>query len=266
MGDPSAKPDEVVAAFVASVKRRVPTGVSFEGFCTDYMAWSPRSEYPPRFFAMLWLTCLVAYGYPDGRSGFHDRMTRLLGRYQHMGCLPYLWYDAEEWTRIRASKVAGFRPLKLPPEDNYRVNIGHSWFLAFPHQHDRRRLRELLERNDLVGDEPPVAPVVSILERNRNSFDSSFRVDLDNFVETILRTDADVRDSPFWRAVRQEALLPAGERDPEARRALANTALMAAREDDELYVYVACSDGARLPSGFSAIGFDDEPSMAFHTL
>ncbi len=256
--DPSARPEEVVAAFVASVKRKIPTGVSFEGFCNNYMAWSPASEYPPRFFAMLWLTCLVAYGYPDGRSGFHDRMTRLLGRYQHMGCLPYLWYDVEEWTRIRANEVAGFRPLKLPPDDHYRVNIGHSWFLAFPHQHDRRRLRELLERNDLVGDEPPVAPVVSMLERNRNSFDSSFREDLDNFVKTILRTDADVRDSPFWRAVRQEALLPAGEQGPEARRALANTALMAAREDDELYVYVACSDGTRLPSGFTAIGFDDE--------
>lgn len=257
VGDPSAKPEEVVDAFVASVKRRMPPGVSFEGVCCNYMAWSPASEHPPRFFAMLWLTCLVAYGYPDGRSGFHDRMTRLLGRYQHMGCLPDLWYDMEEWTRIRASKIADFRPLKLPPDDHYRVNIGHSWFLAFPHHHDRRRLRELLERNDLVGDEPPVAPVVSVLERNRNEFGSNFREDLDVFVRTFLHTDADVRESPFWRAVRQEALPPA-QGEPEPREASANTALMASLEDDVLYVYVACSDDARLPAGFSASGFDDE--------
>lgn len=255
--DASAEPEEVVKAFVASVKRRIPTGVSFAGFCENSMAWSPKSDHPPRFFAMLWLTCLVAYGYPDGRSGFHDRMTRLLGRSQHMGCLPDLWYDMEEWTWNKANRVADFRPLKLPPDDHYRVNIGHSWFLAFPHQHDRRKLRELLESNDLVGEEPPVAPVVSMLELNRASFGNSFREDLDVFVKSFLHTEADVRESPFWRAVRQEALAPIGEGTSEARRAFTNTALMAALEDGELFVYVACSDEARLPSGFLASDLDD---------
>ncbi len=255
--DPSAGPEEVVAAFVANVKRRIPSGVSFEGFCTNYMAWSPASEQPPRFFAMLWLTCLVAYGYPDGRGGFHERMRRLLGRNQHVGCLPDLWHDVEEWTKARASQEPGFRPLKLPPYDHYRSNIGHSWFLAFPHQQDRRRLRELLERHDLVGDEPPVTPVVSILERNRNMFSSTFREDLDVFVGTFFDADADVRGSPFWRAVRQEALPPA-ESGLATREGSANTALMAALEDDELYVYVACSDEAKLPVGFFASDFGSE--------
>lgn len=257
VGDPAAKPEEVVEAFVASVKRKIPAGVSFEGFCRNYLAWSPASENPPRFFAMLWLTCLVAYGYPEEGSGFHDRMTKLFGRSQQMDCLPELWYDVEEWTRTRASSVASFRPLKLPPDDHYRTNIGHSWFLAFPHQHDRRKLRELLERNDLVGDEPPVAPVVLVLERNRNAFSRSFREDLEVFSKTFLATDADVRESPFWRAVRQEAL-PLAEDGSETRKAFADTALMAALEDDELYVYVACLEQARLPAGFYASHFDDE--------
>lgn len=257
VGDPSAQPEEIVAEFVASVKRRIPEGVSFEGFCINYLSWSPVSKHPPRFFAMLWLTCLVAYGYPEGVSGFHDRMTKLLGRYQHMGCLPELWQDVEEWTRLRASNTADFKPLKLPPYDRYRSNIGHSWFLAFPHQHDRHKLRELLESKDLVGDEPPIAPVASLLERNRNVFSSSFKTDLDVFTESFLDTDASVRDSPFWRAVRQEALPPAKDA-PETRQVSANTALMAALDDDELYVYVACSYQTRLPAGFSASDFDDE--------
>lgn len=255
--DPTAEPEEVVAAFVVSVKRRIPSGVSFEGFCTNYMAWSPASEQPPRFFAMLWLTCLVAYGYPDGCGGFHERMTKLFGRSLNMDCLPDLWHDVEQWTRVRASHEPGFRPLKLPPDDRYRSDIGHSWFLAFPHQHDRRRLRELLERHDLVGDEPPVVPVVSILKCHRNMFSSSFQKDLDVFVGSFFGAGADVRDSPFWRAVRQEALPPA-ESGPATRGVSANTALMAALEDDELYVYVACSEGARLPAGFFASDFGSE--------
>lgn len=255
--DSSAEPEEVVAAFVASVKRKVPSGVSFEGFCSNRMTWSPVSENPPRFFAMLWLTCLVAYGYPEGISGFHARMKTVLGSSQQMGCLPEIWSDMEEWTQTQASNIVGFRPLKLPPYDHYRSNIGHSWFLAFPHHHDRRKLREILEHEDLVGDEPPVAPMVSVLERNRNVFGSFFREDLDVFVKTFLHADANVRDSPFWRAVRQEALAPTGEGTAESRRASENTALMAALEDDELYVYVACSNEAQLPSGYLASDIDD---------
>lgn len=258
VGDSTAEPEEVVAAFVASVKRKVPSGVSFEGFCDNRMAWSPASENPPRFFAMLWLTCLVAYGYPEEISGFHARMKKVLGSSQQMGCLPQIWRDMEEWTQRQASNVAGFRPLKLPPYDHYRSNIGHSWFLAFPHHHDRRKLREFLEHDDLVGDEPPIAPVVSVLRRNMDAFSPSFRKDLEVFADTFLATQAEVRESPFWRAVRQEALTPLGEGTAESRRAPVNTALMAALEDDELYVYVACSDEAQLPPGYLASDFDDE--------
>lgn len=252
VGDPSAKPEEVVEAFVTSVGSRIPLGVSFEGFCSDYRGWSPNSDEPPHFFAALWLTCLVAYGYPEGGSGFHERMTKVFGRHQHVDCLPELWYDMEEWTweaGARSSGAVGYRTLKLPPGDDYRSNIGHSWFLAFPHQHDRRKLRELLERNDLVGEEPPIRPVVDVLERNKREFGKFFREDLEFFVDAFVETGADVRESPFWRAVRQEALSPI--ETLETFGAPTGTGLMAFLDDDELSVYVACSDRARLPSGFS---------------
>ena len=95
VGDPNADPDEVVRVFVASVKRKLFLhSASFKTFCQSYGAWTPASKRPPSFFAALWLTCLVAYGYPrEGSSGFHDRIKDVLGASQHMACLPTIWRD-----------------------------------------------------------------------------------------------------------------------------------------------------------------------------
>ena len=77
VGDRQADPDEVVEAFVAAVKRKLSVQeVNFGKFCRNYVGWTPRSEAPPRFFAALWLTCLVAYGYPRGRSSGFDPVRR----------------------------------------------------------------------------------------------------------------------------------------------------------------------------------------------
>src|SRR5215212_4602697 len=137
VGDLDADPDEVVEMFVNSITRKISLQErNFKRFCQSYSNWTPESKTPPKFFAALWLTCLVAYGYPRGRgSGFHDRIKAIFGAgaSQQMNCLPQLWRDLETWTRFRACGEVGFKPLKLPPEDTYRTNIGYSWFLAFPH-------------------------------------------------------------------------------------------------------------------------------------
>ncbi len=256
-GDHAANPKEVVEAFVKRVEAQLPKDhVSFSTFCRQYQGWSPRSDWPPPFFAMLWLTCLVAYGYPDSTSGFHGRMSRLFGRQQHVGCLPELWYDVARWTNKIREKPGGasrHRRLQLPPDDHFRSIIGHSWFLAFPHQQDRRKLRKLLEQADLVGEEPPVRPVVALLERNEREFGKYFREDLSVFVEDFFRKGADVRRSPFWRAVRQEALPP--RLHSPSLRSSSDVGLVAVMEDDELIVFVACSDDATLPSGFTSRDF-----------
>jgi hypothetical protein len=260
--DPDADPEEVVDAFVLAIQRRLyMQGVGFRRFCQNYLSWTPESVDPPKFFAALWLTCLVAYGYPRGTSmGFHPRVQELLGRgaSQQMNCLPGLWKDLEEWTENRARVDTGFRRLRLPPRDRYRTNIGHSWFLAFPHHHDRHGLRELLENADLVGDEPPIEPVIELLTDNRERFSDTFAKDFEVFSKGFLVTGAEVRDSPFWRAVRQEALAPSVEGGKKVSRPDPHTTLMAEMDDDVLYVYVACSDEVQLPSGYSMRDFGYE--------
>lgn len=264
VGDPGADPDEVVGAFVTTIKRKLSIhNVSFKRFFLDYYSWTPKSKAPPRFFAALWLTCLVAYGYPRGRNtGFLKRIEEKEvlgpGASQQMNCLPQLWRDLEEWTQIRANEEVGSKPLKLPPEDTFRTRIGYSWFLAFPHHHDRRRLRELLEIADLLGDEPPIEPVIELLRHHKNEFSESFRQDFEIFSKGFLLTGVEVRGSPFWRAVRQEALAPSVEEGQRGGRPDLHTALMAEIDDDDLYVYVACSDEARLPPWYSVCGFGYE--------
>ncbi|GAA5513098.1 hypothetical protein Dcar01_01824 [Deinococcus carri] len=262
-GDLEAPPDEVVNRFVSVLKKQLPAfRISFCGFCTEDRGWKTDSDRPPHFFAMLWLTCLVAYGYPDGHPGnFHERMFDVFERQQHLECLPELWLDLQKWTSNRASAdhvAKRFRRLVLPPRDNFRTVIGASWFLAFPHDHDRSKLRQLLEDHDLVGEEPPLRRVVKLLADARYTFSGSFGQDLDNFVQQFVTTDKDVRNSAFWRAVRQEALAAyGGGRNPRAQEP--NAGLMAYyNEDDDLLVpYVACAEDATLPAVFSktALGF-----------
>ncbi len=250
--DPSADPHEVTEAFISCIREKLrPNAVSFCGFCQRYGNWSSQASGPPHFFAMLWFTCLVAYGYPDIEGGFHDRITRLLGRGLNLDCLPNLWSDLAAWTnnvaRAQGSKVR--TPLQLPPPDDYRSTIGHSWFLAFPHRNDRLKLRKLLEENDLVGDEPPIAHIVDLLNHEREIFSGSFREDLKNFVAKFLNTGEDARNSAFWRAVRQEAI-DAGSSTAETQDQ-GELNLMAYLEDDELILYLACDDKTLLCTGFS---------------
>lgn len=252
VSDPVAIPQEVAEVFVACMREQLrPNVLGFCGFCRKYGSWSTQALTPPHFFAMLWLTCLLAYGYPDAEGGFHERVIRLFGQRQNLDCLPKLWEDLAAWTgnvvRVRGGVVRS--SLRLPPPDDYRSTIGYSWFLAFPHRNDRLKLRTLLEEHDLVGDEPPIAPVVDLLNLNSEIFGQSFREDLNNFVVKFLSTGEDARNSAFWRAVRQEAMYDeSGTGEPENSYELE---LIAYVEDDELVLYLACGDESQLPLGFS---------------
>ncbi|GAA0523682.1 hypothetical protein [Deinococcus depolymerans] len=259
-GDPDANAEEVVARFVAVLKWRLPPGESFRTFCLKETSWKPTSDTPPRFFGMLWLTCLVAYGYPFGREGgFHERMDAVFERRQAMECLPDLWLTLAEWTLANAP-AGRIRRLVLPPRDSFRKRIGASWFLAFPHDRDRAKLRHLLETNELLGDEPPMRRVLKLLQDAKASFSQEFRKDLEHFVERFVETGADVRNSAFWRAVRQEALRTGLHGRREA--GTWDVRLLAEFDDDEdlLRPFLACPDDAALPPELEAVplGFEHD--------
>ncbi len=208
--------DCVTRAFVDACLTRIPSGRSFYGFCgsdlgrrrASEVPWTPEAEEAPYFFAMLWFTCLVAYGYPDTKGGFYERIWALIKKEDHLQGLPELWWEVGEWTLRMNEADAPIRLLSLPPKDDFRTKIGESHFLAFPHKHDRQQIARVLVEADLVGFEPPITPVIFGLQAERSRFSTLFREDLDNFVSKFVDGGRDPRDSAFWRAVRQEALQP----------------------------------------------------------
>jgi hypothetical protein len=100
-----------------------------------------------------------------------------------------------------------------------------------------------------VGDEPPIAPLIELLNHDRDIFSETFRDDLKHFIAKFLNTAEDARNSAFWRAVRQEAIY-VGEGTTELEGA-GGLHLMGSLEDEEMNLYVACDDETVLPNGYS---------------
>jgi len=247
-----ASPEEagtVASAFVRACVSQLPKGKSFCSFCREY-DWSPASSEEPPFFGMLLLTCLIAYGYPSAEGGFHQRLEKIIGN-SDITCLPGLWRDVRKWTRTHAN----WRELVLPPDDRYRTTIGNSHFLAFPHEHDRRRLARVLIEANLVGFEPPITPVIAALQRERKEFSAYFQQDLEHFIERYVNGNQDPRSSAFWRAVRQEALqpspLPGGRR---TRKRM--TTLLGVFDDEGFLPFLGCTELWHAPPGIEVKPLD----------
>ena len=246
VGAAAEEGQEVAGAFLSAVRAGLPVGLGFCGFCNDKRGWTVDAPGAPHFFGMLWATCLIAYGYPATEGSYHERAVAALGKSTQEWCLPGLWEEVAAWTRSKAKTLEPrrrYRELLLPERDDYRRNIGYSWFLAFPHRDDRRRLRRLLEAHGLAGEEPPVALVLEKLLENERSFSSHFREDLASFRRRFGVRDA--QNSPFWRAVRQEALAEP-DRTSEIRKHEPRSMAFIDRYGRPV-AYVGCTSATPLP-------------------
>ena len=253
----------VAQAFVDACKAALPSGVSLCGFCEDRSGrllaanrnWTPQAASAPPFFAMLWFTCLVAYGYPDAEGGLHNRLRRLLGSTSFPRCLPSVWAEACAWTHVRRAAGDPIRELVLPRPDAYRTVVGASHFLAFPHEHDRRHIARVLTDAELIGFEPPILPVVAALQKESGRFSRLFCGDLNNFTKRFINEPGDPRESPFWRAVRQEALDPSDNRS-SAQHRLQQTGILAVFDDEGLLPLLGCATDWVPPKGYSVRPLD----------
>ncbi len=262
--DDSSDSEAVAAGLVEVIKQELPQGTSFSSYCLDYRLRQPENPWTlecgdsPHFFAMLWFTCLVAYGYPDPNEGFHDRITYLLfGKHDQLTRLPEVWRHLQTWIHHQVHIGTPFRELVLPPDDTFRTVIGYSYFLAFPHQHDRQILAEILTDARLVGIEPPMSPTLRALEENRERFSPHFKQDLDNLIKVFLEKGRDPRDSAFWRAVRQEAQRSSIEHAPTKPLPLGEVTVFAGWDDDELLrPYLACTWDWAPPPGLVKVRLD----------
>ena len=256
--------DEIARSFVDACLSNIPSGRSFYGFCgselgrkrASELPWTPKSRHPPYFFAMLWFTCLIAYGYPDAEGGFFDRLWRLIGKTDYLRGLPDLWLEVWEWTYRRHEGGDSIRILSLPPRDDFRTVIGESHFLAFPHKHDRRHIARVLVEADLVGFEPPISAVISRLQAERGRFSKLFREDLDNFVSVFVDGNHDPRDSAFWRAVRQEALEPSYSIGGGQARS-GTTSILGVFDDEGFFPLLGCAETWSPPPGYRVEPLDN---------
>jgi hypothetical protein len=252
----------VTDVFVKCLVKELAPGTSFCGFCFDYGTWSPQSPDPPHFFAMLWFTCLVAYGYPNSEGSFAERFHGLLSktdnfRHRNGGSLPDLWHDLASWSRRRRDAGDAIRELEVPPPGHRKV-IGYSYYLAFPNRADRTALAKLLWEAGLVGFEPPVQPVLSALLRARNLrvFSTEFCEDLKDFGDRYATGD-DPRDSAFWRAIRQEALTPSTDPSSPSGERAPRSWLLFMEDEQGLRPLIGCNSDSALPQGFEVHRFED---------
>lgn len=200
--DRDADADEVVRAFFATVQAELPLGTSFCGYCHERHSWTADSPDPPRFFGMLYFTCLLAAGHADDHGSFDDRFHAVLGRATPYQCIDRLWEELAAWARLHSA----YATLELPPPDAYRSVIGRSYYLAFPNHQDRNVLHEVLAKRDLVGLEPPILPLLHALEEEQNRFGPAFQAELERFLDHYRNRRLDPFESAFWRAIRSEAL------------------------------------------------------------
>jgi hypothetical protein len=246
---------QVVQAFAHAITEELKKeGCTFERYCLLYrlpnhksdVSWSPLSQEEPYFFGCLWLTCLVASGYPANESKFYTRMRMVLGipitlSSGEYGSLEDIWEDLADWTKLHGDK---YRELRLPERDGYRKIIGRSFYLAFPNQLDRHRLRAILDQKNLLGGEPSIGPIIAVLLRAKEDFSTEFQLELQAFVDRFLKGGQEPKESSFWRAVRQEvAITPGQDRATGGAERTGQTTLMARFDDDELLEpYIACTE------------------------
>ena len=251
--------DDVARSFVDSVRSVVGWGTSLSSFVGS--SWRPSEDDAPHFFGVLYFTCLVAHGYPDGEGGIHLRMRELLGKTLQLGELPEAWEMLAEWTKRRAELApASYRSLELPEPCDFRTNVGYSWLLAFPHRDDCRKLREVLMNAGLLGDDPSISAVVDALSSSSTEFSEYFRKDLEEFERRFVNADVDVRKSPFWTAVRRECIGEAENGGEEVRPTLR------AFDYDGLRLYVACAEASSTHGDFEVVPLNDTVAGVTHFL
>ena len=116
----------------------------------------PKRE--PTFFAFLWVTCLIAHGYPDAsaQGRFWDRFFNVFPRANpaHRASIDEAWELLSDWLELDHNfKGFPYIKLELPPVDTWQPHITHSWNLAFPSLRDRQQLQRAL--NALQGQITP---------------------------------------------------------------------------------------------------------------
>jgi hypothetical protein len=184
--EPKADPEELVQALLMAVRWQA-TEANLDPLA-DAIHRGKRmqrsGERFPDFFAFLWLTSLIAYGYPDASldGQWHARFDLLFPRCdsRQLKGLPELWELLAAWLNQEERCFEGhlFTQLVLPTADRNRSNISHSWRLAFPLLLDRRRLSRAFEQLVRRGEVLHCRNLRLLQALEQEQFSSSFLQEL----------------------------------------------------------------------------------------
>jgi len=197
-GDDEAAGTEQAEALLRAIKiqaRVQPGSFTPASLMADQVnRFRPASPGLPPFFAFLWVTCLLAHGFPDPQmeGRFHMRFNAVFSAAQarYLRFLPQGWEKLSLWLAHDASfEGAPHRQLQLRPVPLNASRIGHSWTLSFPRLGDRRLLHEHLRLDQQRGHriDPWSPSLISRLLQVRG-FSHDFRTELEQHAKDLRQT------------------------------------------------------------------------------
>jgi hypothetical protein len=197
--------------------------------CRDRV-WAVTDTRAPPYFSLLWVTCLVAWGYPDDAEGdFASRWRALfstdgggvqpamsendvaigrslLGRRVDRVEIRDLWDLLARWF----ADNPGYRELELPePPPASERHVGTSYALSQPDLHARVWLAQAVTALDVAGYDPPPGPVLRglVARADHTATRDDFRCQLRR-LEELHRAGGRLHEDPVWAAIRRECISP----------------------------------------------------------
>ena len=202
-GDEDGDPMEMAQRLVNSLEiqaavRKHPDGRSFttgDFFQHQVKDYRHTVDSCPQYFSFLWLTCLIAQGYPDPQEEgeFHARYERVFGRRenQQLRLLPLAWDELGLWLALdNVALGTAHRRLELPPVDPGRRLISHSWKLSFPRRSDRKRLQEGFHRYVCEGNLDPCSIDLVEFLHSFGGFARTFATELEEHLSKLRAGEA----------------------------------------------------------------------------
>jgi hypothetical protein len=195
----------------------------------------------PGCFAYLALTMLVEGMIDPDASGneFRPKLASFLKldrTFSNLAGINQMWLDLKMWLNVRARQGLPFRPLELPPVEEWRKQIGYSVRLSFPSRKDKSVVQHFLDDNHGVLRSPS-----DFLNRFRRVADGSkssayLKSAYHDFLRSYLTGHRALADHRFWRLVQAISL---------GRKTTApfELSLEMLRDEDDLWSF-AVSDAA----------------------
>jgi hypothetical protein len=251
-GDAAASPDEVHDTFIAATLRTV-RRASLLDTAADYLGYPapPLDDQIPPFVSCLIFTCIAAAESSEdlaSEGSFVARLRRLTNDClpdPSLQILPRLWENLAAWL-AEPTNTTRYRRLRLPDRGGL-TRIGYTTKLAFPDRRDQKELSELLDAEGLLGHEPPVGKIVSLVARERSRFRRPFLDAMDEFRQHLSASatasgSSRLLDHRFWSAVREAAIRGRGRTETLELRY--RVQLLADLQDDQLSLIAVSDDAA----------------------